>query len=156
MKFCSQRAIYFPQNVCSRFACLRYWFCRCCGPNVSKRKPAYKHKLGLWKTGKVTTHEGITHQRQLGYQSDEQRRKERDDGVSCFLWICILVVRKLIIVAVSPSYVHTHRHTHWQKHTSAWQFPGELATLDWWCRHSSICFVISLSLYPSLYLLSPF
>lgn len=71
-----------------------------------------------------------------------------DDGVVCFLWICILVVRKLIIVAASHLYTHnrTHAHTRWHKHANAWQFPGELTTLDWWCRQSSICFVISLSL----------
>lgn len=42
----------------------------------------------------------------------------------------------------------THRYTEWHKHVTAWQFPGELTTLDWWCRQSSICFAISLSLLP--------
>lgn len=41
---------------------------------------------------------------------------------------------------------YLHRYTQWHKHVNAWQFPGELTTLDWWCRQSSICFANSLSL----------
>ena len=46
----------------------------------------------------------------------------------------------------SRSYTHTHTRMRHHKHANAWQFPGELTTLDWWRRQSSICFVISLSL----------
>lgn len=60
----------------------------------------------------------------LGSQLMKKRQKERNDGVPCVLWICILVVGKLIIV--------------WAQLC--------LTTSDWWCRHSSICFVISPSL----------
>lgn len=52
----------------------------------------------------------VTHQRQLRRWS-ARRRKERRDGVACVLWICILVVRKLIIVTASHSRTHTHTDT---------------------------------------------
>ena len=49
---------------------------------------------------------GSTHQCKLRHWSKEHR-KERYDGVVHFLWICIVVVGKLIIVTVSHSYRHT-------------------------------------------------
>lgn len=132
--------------------CMCYWFCRCRGPIEFQMGQYEGHILYIDKHSQKDTVKHNTRLRTHGCHTSTPARaliwgtQERKGWWSGALSLNMYIGCEETHHSHSQSLIHTRIHTHWHKHANAWQFPGELTTLDWWHRQSSICFVISLSL----------